>query len=66
MIRHGMEVRCDRCGRIEFFTNKWGVSSEMMLDNAGWGKRLDKELCSDCLKTFDSMTEKFFNEIWDK
>ena len=66
MIVPGMEARCDRCGENKFYPDEGIIPRSERIRIDGWEARLNKMLCSECVALFDKMTDKFFNEIWDK
>lgn len=66
MLREVIEARCDRCGRNKCYPHGTPLNPKTQIEVDGWEERLGRLLCADCVRTFDSMTEKFFNEIWDR
>lgn len=67
MKTEGTYVRCERCGRNEFYSDgayKPSVGIQVLMD--GWERRDGRDLCADCVALYDKMVMEFFNEVWDK
>lgn len=67
MRKEGTYIRCERCGRNEFYGNvAYKPNIKEQIEDDGWEQRDGKDLCAECVKLYDEMVEKFFNEVWDK
>ena len=62
MVKVGSLFTCDRCTKEYFYENNYEA---MCVDEnvTGWGERLGKDLCPQCLKEFDSRVDSFFRYV---
>lgn len=65
-LHKGIEVRCDRCGANDFFDTFLHGAEDQTVKVHGWDIRHGKWLCPDCVRLFDELIDKFFDEVLDK
>lgn len=52
------QVKCDRCGKVEFKVKGPG-NSDYTWTPRGWGKVNSKDLCDGCYEEFITLLDKF-------
>ena len=67
MKTEGTYVRCERCGKSEFYSaGGYKPSIDIQIADDGWHQHNGKDLCSECTELYIKMIDEFFNEVWDK
>lgn len=63
MRNEGVQMTCDRC-KCTQFSNKVVKNGTYEVNNvefAGWAKRINNDLCPECVEAFDKMVNDFMN-----